>query len=155
MRGSVRHRGSSWEFNCDIGAAAAQRCQSCGRRSWIERKPRESCPRCGGRLVETEERRRAIKGGFPTRKECLAAMNKLMVAVEEQTFVAPTKASVKEYLKNEWLPAAKSTIRESTYNSYVQHVDCHVVPFIGTVKLQKVTGATLNGLYAKLAESRP
>ena len=46
-----------------------------------------------------------------------------------------------------------STIRESTYNSYVQHVDCHVVPFIGTVKLQKVTGATLNGLYAKLAES--
>ncbi len=102
---------------------------------------------------ETEERRRAIKGGFATRKECLAAMNKLMVAVEEQTYVAPTKASVKEYLKNEWLPAAKSTIRESTYNSYVQHVDSHVVPFIGTLKLQKVTGATLNDLYAKLAES--
>jgi len=71
----------------------------------------------------------------------------------QQTFVAPTKATVKEYLKNEWLPAAKSTVRESTYNSYVQHVDCHVVPFIGTVKLQKITGATLNGLYAKLAES--
>ena len=80
-------------------------------------------------------------------------MNKLLVAVEEQTFVAPTKATVKEYLKNEWLPAAKSTIRESTYNSYVQHVDCHVVPFVGTVKLQKVSGATLNGLYAKLADS--
>ena len=27
------------------------------------------------------------------------------------------------------------------------------MPFIGTVKLQKVSGATLNGLYAKLAES--
>ncbi len=153
MRGSVRRRGDSWEYNVDIGVAAAQRCQSCGRRFWVERKPRESCPRCGGELRETEERRRAIKGGFATRKECLAAMNKLMVAVEEQTYVAPTKATVKEYLKNEWLPAAKSTIRDSTYNSYVQHVDCHVVPFIGTVKLQKVTGATLNGLYAKLAES--
>ncbi len=153
MRGSIRNRGPSWEYNCDIGAAAAERCCSCNRRFWVERKPRGTCPKCGGQLVETEERRRAIKGGFATRKECLAAMNKLLVAVEEQTYVAPTKATVKDYLKNEWLPAAKSTIRESTYNSYVQHVDCHVVPFIGTVKLQKVTGATLNGLYAKLAES--
>ena len=153
MRGSIRRRGDSWEHNVDIGIAAAQRCTSCNGRFWVERKPRESCPRCGGELRETEERRRAIKGGFATRKECLVAMNKLMVAVEEQTFVAPTKATVKEYLKNEWLPAAKSTIRASTYNSYVQHVDCHVVPFIGTVKLQKVTGATLNGLYATLADT--
>ena len=157
MRGSIRHRGDerggSWEYIVNIGMATAQRCQSCGRRFWVERKPREACPKCAGELIETEERRRAIKGGHSTRKECLAAMNKLMVAVEEQTFVAPTKATVKEYLKSEWLPAAKSTIRASTYNSYVQHVDCHVVPFIGTVKLQKVTGATLNGLYAKLAES--
>ena len=157
MRGSIRHRGDeragSWEYIVDTGTAVAQRCEVCSKRIWVERKPKESCPRCGGQLRETEERRRAIKGGFATRKECLAAMNKLMVAVEEQTFVAPTKASMKEYLKGEWLPAAKSTIRESTYNSYVQHVDCHVVPFIGTVKLQKVTGATLNGLYARLAES--
>jgi predicted RNA-binding Zn-ribbon protein involved in translation (DUF1610 family) len=114
MRGSIRRRGDTWEYNVDIGTAAAQRCQSCGRRFWVERKPKESCPQCGGELHETEERRRSIKGGFATRKECLAAMNKLMVAVEEQTYVAPTKASVKEYLKNEWLPAAKSTIREST-----------------------------------------
>ncbi len=155
MRGHIRKRGDpgGWEYIVDIGQAAAQRCQGCGRRLWVERKPQASCPRCGGALRETEERRRAIKGGFATRKECLAEMNKLLVAVEEQTFVAPTKATVKEYLKNEWLPAAKSTIRESTYNSYVQHVDCHVVPFVGTVKLQKVSGATLNGLYAKLADS--
>ena len=153
MRGSLRKRGPSWEYNCDIGVAAAQRCQAAVAASGSSASRSESCPRCGGELRETEERRRAIKGGFATRKECVAAMNKLMVAVEEQTFVAPTKATVKEYLRSEWLPAAKSTIRESTYNSYVQHVDCHVVPFIGTVKLQKVTGATLNGLYAKLAES--
>ena len=144
MRGSIRHRGDersgSWEYIVDIGTHAAQRCQRCNRRFWIERKPKGTCPKCGAATKETEERRRAIKGGFATRKECLAAMNKLMVAVEEQTYVAPTKASVKEYLKNEWLPAAKSTIRESTYNSYVQHVDCHVVPFIGSVKLQMVTG---------------
>ena len=68
--------------------------------------------------------------------------------------MAPTKATVNEYLKGEWLPAAKSTIRESTFSSYVQHVECHVVPFIGTVKLQKVSGATLNGLYAEAGRVR-
>jgi integrase len=36
----------------------------------------------------------------------------------------------------------------------VQHVDCHIVPHIGTVKLQKLTASQINALYAKLAESR-
>jgi integrase/predicted RNA-binding Zn-ribbon protein involved in translation (DUF1610 family) len=157
MRGHVRHRGEeragSWEYIVDIGMAAAQRCLACDKRLWIERRPQESCPKCGGTLKETEERRRAIKGGFATQKECQAAMNKLLVAVEEHNYSAPTKASVKDYLTKEWLPAVKSTIRPTTYNSYVQHVECHIVPHNGSVKLQKLSGSQVNALYAKLAET--
>jgi integrase len=80
-------------------------------------------------------------------------MNKLLVAVGEQSYAVPTKASVKEYLTKEWLPAVKATIRPTTYNSYVQHVECHVVPHIGSVKLAKLTGSQVNALYAKLAET--
>jgi len=47
----------------------------------------------------------------------------------------------------------KATIRPSTYNSYVQHVECHIAPHIGSMKLQKLTGSQVNALYAKLAES--
>ena len=47
----------------------------------------------------------------------------------------------------------KATIRPSTYNSYVQHVECHIAPHIGSVKLAKLTGSQVNALYAKLAES--
>ncbi len=36
-------------------------------------------------LRDTEERRRQTKAGFGTRKDCQAAMNKLLVAVEQQT----------------------------------------------------------------------
>ncbi len=61
--------------------------------------------------------------------------------------------TVKEYLTKEWLPAVKATIRPSTYNSYVQHVDYHIVPHIGALKLAKLTGSQVNALYAKLAES--
>ena len=55
MRGHIRRRGDpgSWEYIADIGMAAAQRCQSCGRRFWVERKPKDTCPRCGGQLLET------------------------------------------------------------------------------------------------------
>src|SRR5450756_223848 len=155
MRGHVRKRGEpgSWEYIVDVGMAAAQRCESCNKRVWIERRPKQSCPKCGGALKETEERRRETKSGFATQKECQAAMNKLLVAVEQQTYASPTKASVREYLVKEWLPAVKSTIRPSTYNSYVQHVECHVAPHIGSVKLQKLSGSQVNALYAKLAET--
>ena len=43
---------------------------------------------CGGGLRETEERRRETKAGFSTRKECQAAMNKLLVAVEQHSYAA-------------------------------------------------------------------
>src|SRR5664279_4087452 len=99
MQGHVRSRGKgSWEHIADIGMHAAERCTSCGRRFWVERKPRGVCPRCDGRLIETEERRRQTKAGFATRKEAQAAVNKVLVALEEKTFVAPTKLSLHEYL---------------------------------------------------------
>jgi integrase len=155
MRGHIRKRGEpgTWEYIVDVGLAAAQRCESCKRRFWIERRPKGSCPKCGAALTETEERRRETKAGFATQKECQQAMNKLLVAVEQQSYAVPTKASVREYLTKEWLPAVKATIRPSTYNSYVQHVECHITPHIGSVKLAKLTGSQVNALYAKLAES--
>ena len=106
MRGHVRHRGEeragSWEYIVDIGLAAAQRCEGCGKRFWIERRPLQSCPKCGAELRQTEERRRETKAGFATQKACQAAMNKLLVAVEQQSYSAPTTATVRQYLTKEW-----------------------------------------------------
>jgi integrase len=62
-------------------------------------------------------------------------------------------SSADPYRSPEWLPAVKATIRPSTYNSYVQHVDCHITPHIGAVRLAKLTGSQVNALYAKLAEN--
>jgi integrase len=154
MRGHIRRRGAdSFEYIVDIGLAVAQRCPSCRKRFWVERRPKDACPKCGGELTERDERRRETKAGFATQRECQAAMNKLLVAVEQHNYQAPTKASVREYLVKEWLPAVRATIRPTTYNSYVQHVECHVVPHIGSVKLAQLSGSQVNALYAKLAES--
>ena len=156
MRGSIRHRGSeragSWEYIVDIGVAAAERCDTCNKRFWLERKPKGTCPKCGGELVETEERRRAIKGGFHTQKECQAAMNKVLTAVEERTFVAPTRINLREFLVKEWLPAIKGTVRASTYSSYKLHVERHIVPDLGTTKLSRLTPSAINIFYGRLLE---
>jgi len=152
MQGHVRSRGKgSWEYIADIGMHAAERCQNCGRRFWVERKPKGVCPKCGGRLIETEERRRQTKAGFATRKEAQTAVNKILVALEEKTFVAPAKLSLREYLRDEWLPAIEATVRPSSFRAYKQHVECHICPHLGNVPLQKISGAQINALYAKLA----
>ena len=151
MRGHIRQRGKVWSYVIELGNQKTQRCTVCNKRTWVDRKLKESCPACGAKLIETEERRRAVKAGFRTQKEAQAAMAKVMVAVEEQSYVAPAKMRVREFLTKEWLPAIRSTIRPTTYRSYEQHVTFHIAPHIGTLRLEKVSGATLNALYAKLA----
>jgi hypothetical protein len=49
--------------------------------------------------------------------------------------------------------ATRKECQASTYNSYVRHVEYHIVPHIGSVTLQKLTGSQVNALYAKLAQS--
>jgi integrase len=154
MRGHIRRRGkTSFEYIVDIGIASAQRCQDCGRRFWVERKPKQCCPKCGGgELAETEERRRAIKGGFATRKACQAALSKVLVAVEARTFVPPTSITLKVFLLTEWLPAVKGTLRPTTYASYTMLAQQHIIPRLGNLQLQRLAASAINALYAYLLE---
>jgi integrase len=154
MQGHIRKRGAaSWEYTIDVGHAQAQRCRACGKRSWVERRPKASCPSCGGELRETDERRRETKGGFATRREAQATMSKVAVAVEERTHVMNSRLTLREYLTKEWLPAIEHTIRPTTYRSYVAHVECHILPALGSVQLQKLSPAQINALYVKLGRA--
>ena len=152
MRGHIRKRAGSWEFIIDVGAAAAQRCQDCGRRYWLERKPKPSCPKCGGELSEGDERRRQTKAGFASRKEAEEAMAKIMTAVAEQSYVVPSRVSVREFLLKEWLPAIKGTLRPTTFASYTMHCQGHIVPALGGLQLCRLSAQAINAFYAKLLE---
>jgi integrase len=72
-------------------------------------------------------------------------------AVAEQVHVASSHLTLREYLTGQWLPAIEHTIRPTTYNSYLAHVECHILSALGSVQLQKLTAAQINALYAKLA----
>ena len=143
MRGHIRKRGrASFEYIVDVGTAPAQRCQGCNKRFWVERKPRESCPACGGELRETEERRRAIKAGFASRKEAQAAMAKVLVAVEEQKLRRAEQADGAR-VPHQGVAAghrSRRCARRPTAPT-CSTSSFHIVPHIGSLQLQKVSAA--------------
>jgi predicted RNA-binding Zn-ribbon protein involved in translation (DUF1610 family) len=142
MRGHIRRRGApgSWEYTIDVGIQRAQRCSSCGRRYWVERRPKESCPKCGGELGEADERCRKTQGSFRTQRECQSAMSKALTAVEERTFVLSTHVTVREFLLDEWLSAIKGTLRPTTHSSYSSLCQSHIIPRLVSVQVPLTGG---------------
>jgi hypothetical protein len=138
-QGHIRKRAPSrsWEYILDVGCYGAQRCQGCGRRFWIERRPKESCPACGGQLRETEERRRETKGGFACRKDCQTALTRKLTTLAEHTYVLPSRLSLREFLLKVWLPAIESGVWETTLSGYRMLVEQHLVPQLGAVQLRR------------------
>lgn len=120
MKGSVRRRGSGWEYyhrELDPGT---------GR--WRQRS----------------------KGGFPTRAEAVAALRAVLYGMDRGAYVSPTKLTVREYLEERWLPAITMTLRPSTHASYTRVIRLHVTPRIGAVPLQKLDPMMLNEVYLQL-----
>jgi integrase len=152
LQGHIRRRGpaGSWEYILDVGRYGTQRCQGCGRRFWVERRPKELCPACGDELRETEERRRETRGGFATRKDCQAALTRKLTTLAEHTYVLPSRLSLREFLLKVWLPAIESGVRETTLYGYRMLVEQHLVPQLGAVQLQNLNAAQINAHYAQL-----
>jgi integrase len=70
--------------------------------------------------------------------------------MEEQTYVAPKKVTVKSFLDG-WIDGAQ--LRASTLESYRRNVKLHVLPTLGHLKLQSLSAQHLNELYRKLEKS--
>jgi integrase len=61
-----------------------------------------------------------------------------------------SETSLGEFLRSEWLPAIRTTVRATTFANYVTHVECQMIPHLGDLKLSDIQGRTLNGFYATL-----
>jgi integrase len=152
MQGVVRQRrkGGLYEYILELGKQPAQRCTECSKRYWVDRKRLEKCPKCGGKLTDTEERRQKSLGGFRTKKEAQEALDKAKVAVAESRYVVTSNVTLRTFLEDEWLPTIKQTVRPSTYASYEGHVRNHLIPRLGSIQLRRLNAGTLNAHYAHL-----
>jgi integrase len=95
------------------------------------------------------KRRQRWKSGFRTRREAERFLTEQLQRLGDGSYAAPQKQTVAEYLA-EWLPAVAATVRPLTAKKYEVVCRCHLVPKIGSFRLQALTGAHLTALYAEL-----
>ena len=88
--------------------------------------------------------------GFETKKAAQAALTELQADKQRGVFVAPRRATLGQFLLDEWLPARRVALRPSTAASYEQLIRNYVLPTIGGFRLQAIDGSTLNRLYSEL-----
>ncbi|HVE46689.1 MAG TPA: tyrosine-type recombinase/integrase [Acidimicrobiales bacterium] len=96
-------------------------------------------------------RRQKSVGGFATKREAIAAFAELRDQHNRRNGGVPTsKLTLGQYLIEEWLPVAKTTLRPSTWATTCHYVRAHLCPALGHVALQGLTTAQLNAFYAEL-----
>jgi integrase len=164
MTQGIRKRGKSYEIAYEIGQYLCQRCVDCRRRYWIDSKRLQSCPSCGGRLLESLERRQEFRGGFPTRRQAERARIEALATKNNGIRIPATRYTLKDYLLDEWLPARKprtgrqgrghrGQVSLGTWAAYRSTLVAYVIPRLGHLPLQELTAANLHCLYDDLEES--
>jgi integrase len=122
MRGSIRKRGSTYTY-------------------WLDLPPDPV----------TGKRRQKTKGGFRTKRECQAALNEAIMAMQTGTYVEASKRTVRSFLLDEWLPDREPPkLRATTYANYQTQIKTHVLPALGSVELQRLSPTQLNTFYRAL-----
>jgi integrase len=96
------------------------------------------------------KRQQIRRRGFATKKAAAAAMAVVVADTARGSYVRPTTVTLEQFLLEEWLPAKRSSLRPSTFNSYDRIIRLYVGLAIGAAKLHEVDGSMLNGLYGRL-----
>jgi integrase len=77
---------------------------------------------------------------FPTKKEAVAFHDQTKVAIRAGTHVSLPDSLTMAHVADKWLKRVEADGRErATLRQYRQHVDHHIVPRIGGLKLSKLT----------------
>lgn len=88
-----------------------------------------------------------------TRGEAQAKLEEAKLKLRDGTFVTPNKITLGEWLTR-WIEFyVKNNVRVSTYNSYRNAANRHIIPALGSRPLQQLTTAELQEFYARKLEN--
>ena len=82
--------------------------------------------------------RKSIYG--KTQKEIRQKMQKALVEVDEGIYTEQSKITLKQWMET-WLAEFTGAVKDSTRTSYRQHMNNHIIPALGAVKLSELTPA--------------
>lgn len=85
-----------------------------------------------------------------TKKEAERVLTELVKRHHDGDYRAPEKITLGVYLLDRWLPARKAQLGDTTFSSYQRNIELHVVPYLGSMPLQRLAPEDLDSLYARL-----
>lgn len=96
-------------------------------------------------------RQQMRRHGFRTQKEAQQAINGVLSALQDGTFVQPNDITVGDFLR-EWKKGLPLTRKPSTVESYDRYIDNHVLsrPALERTKLQKLSPMQLDAVYTEM-----
>ena len=106
-----------------------------------------------GTDARTGRPRHRWHAGGRTRKEAERVLADLVKRQHDGDYRTPERITLGTYLTERWLPAKRSQLRPSTFDSYERNVRNHVLPALGALPLQRITPEDLDALYAELLQS--
>src|SRR6266511_5512148 len=89
---------------------------------------------------EGTKRKRKWHSGYATKREAIAALTDIVGAINRGEYVPPSKQLLADYLDT-WLKGRATQLRPSTLASYRMNVEVHVVPHIGSIRLERLRAA--------------
>jgi integrase len=97
-----------------------------------------------------EKRQQQTKGGFRTKKAAETALQKDLEARSNGSHVEPCSTSFADFANEKWLPWVKEEQKPTTHALYAGLMRRHVLPVLGAVPLQEVSGDDIASLYLRL-----
>ena len=86
---------------------------------------------------------------YATSREAYAAKRKMLHELEQGQLVTSKPQTVKTYME-QWLSAKLLELKAGTYENYEELTHLYIIPAIGHYRLQKLTDAHIQDMYAKL-----
>ena len=90
------------------------------------------------------QRKKSFTGN--TEKEAISALTKFKIEKSKGTLVVSNKYTVSEFIQR-WLSNKKSELKETTYSNYVNVCNKHLIPKLGSTRIQKLTTAKINDYF--------
>jgi hypothetical protein len=97
-------------------------------------------------------RHQVSRGAFRTIAEAEADRIAKLTDLRQGNYVTPDRITLGDFLVNEWLPARRNDLQDSTWHFYEQKIRLYILPHLGAIPLQELTPIDLNSLYWRLRE---
>jgi integrase len=90
------------------------------------------------------------RGGFQRKAEAKQYQDRYRSEIHTGRRLGTSKLRVGDYLTREWLPQRKADLKQSTYASYVNCVNTHIIPHIGNTRLEELSVRKVEQFYRTL-----